>query len=81
MVNNGRLIATNSQSLPDGTSLTVAAGGTFIFDPSFTGSPVTAGAVSAGVVSPVPEPGRLALLVAGAVVGLAAWRKRKGTQY
>ena len=33
-VTGGTLIVTESDALPDGTSLTVGAGGTFIFDPS-----------------------------------------------
>ena len=77
-VNAGTLMATTTTAIPDGTSLSVAAGGTFIFDPTGTGAlPVSAGAVVAGApVSAVPEPGTLALLIAGAVVAFAAWRKR-----
>jgi autotransporter-associated beta strand protein len=78
-VEAGTLIVNSGTALPDGTSLTVGAGGTFIFDPSFTGSPVTGSAVSAGGVSAVPEPGTLALLAAGLVLGIGiAWRRMKG---
>ena len=48
------------------------AGGTFIFDPSESGSPVVS---SGATVAAVPEPGTLALLIAGAVL-LAMYRKR-----
>ena len=34
VVKDGTLIATNASALPSGTSLVVAAGGTFVFDPS-----------------------------------------------
>ena len=37
-VDAGTLVATTSTAIPAGTSLTVAAGGTFTFDPSATGS-------------------------------------------
>jgi hypothetical protein len=64
-------------------ALTVG-GATFVFDPnavvngdSLTASPGGA-VVPAGGVSPVPEPGILALLgVAGIVAAAAAWRKRR----
>jgi len=56
-VSSGTLIATSTAALPAGTTLTVGAGGTFIFDPSIAGSnAVTAVATipvakSAGTVS------------------------------
>ncbi len=37
MVNAGTLLVTNSLAIPDSTSLTVAAGGTLIFDPAARG--------------------------------------------
>ncbi len=62
IVEAGTLIVNNSGALPAGSSLTVGAGGTFIFDPSVS----AAGAVSAGaVVASVPEPGTLVLLAFG----------------
>jgi hypothetical protein len=69
-------------ALPSGTSLTIGAGGTFVFDPSVAGAPVSGGqavaASPAGSVAAVPEPGTVALLIAGLAVGFGVWRKRKG---
>jgi len=73
-VDGGTLVATSSTALPDGTSLTVGAGGTFVFDPSQTGSPVAGSAALSGVAA-VPEPGTLALLVAGLVFGFGICRR------
>jgi len=78
VVNAGILAITSSSALPDGHRLTVGAGGTLIFDPSFSGSPVqgmSSIAASSVAVNPVPEPGTLALLFAGLVVGLGVWRR------
>ena len=35
IVDAGTLVATTSSAIPDGTSLTIGAGGTLIFDPMF----------------------------------------------
>jgi len=72
-VNAGMLIVTSSTALPSGTSLTVGAGGTFIFDPSLAGAPAAASSIAT-----VPEPGTLILRVAGLFVGFGVWRRRKG---
>jgi len=64
-VADGTLIVTNNEALVDGTSLTVGDAGLF--------APVIP---SASAVSPVPEPGTLALLVAGAAL-MAIFRKRR----
>jgi len=83
IVNAGTLAVTTSTALPDGYNLTVGAGGTLIFDPSYSFSSIIATPVSAtssavmGAVSPVPEPSTLVLLIAGLAVGLGAWRRRK----
>ncbi len=68
-VNGGTLYVTNSSALPDGTSLTVGAGGVFIFDPSAAAAQSLA--VSPGAIAAVPEPGTLGLLAAGGVCLLA----------
>jgi len=74
-VNEGTLAVTDSHALPDGQSLTVGAGGTLIFDPSFSGSPVqSASPVARSAVAPVPEPGTFILLAVG--FGLVALRLR-----
>jgi autotransporter-associated beta strand protein len=62
-INAGTLVAASASAIPNGTSLTVGAGGTFIFDPSQAGAPVVGSTSSAGVAA-VPEPGTLALLAA-----------------
>ena len=80
-VEAGRLIATSNAALPDGSSLTVGAGGVFIFDPSQAGSPAAGTSIAASrgaVVAAVPEPGTLLLLsVAGVVAAAAASRRRR----
>ena len=84
-VNGGVLYLTSSASLPSGSSLTVAAGGTLIFDPSVAMSPPGGDAAGESVslpsaVSPVPEPGTLAILAVAAICCLAArsWRRSVG---
>ena len=79
-VNEGTLIVTNPRAIADGTSLTVGAGGTFIFDPTVTGSAMDATSLRtvSPMVAPVPEPGTLVLLsVAGIVAAAAAWRRKR----
>ena len=69
-VNSGTLIVANPSALPDGSSLTVGTGASSIFG-SAAGAPVTSSVATAAV----PEPGTLALLIAGAAL-LAMFRKR-----
>jgi autotransporter-associated beta strand protein len=68
-VEAGTLIVNNSAALPDGSSLTVGAGGTSLFgstlaEPPFSGSFMEALPALAAV--PVPEPAAVSLLLAGA---------------
>jgi len=75
-VDAGTLIATTTQALPAGTSLTVGGGGTLVFDPSVGAAPVVA--TGSPAVAAVPEPGTWALLAAGALLAAFAQRRRSG---
>jgi len=77
-VQAGTLEISSAAALPDGTSLSIATGGTFVFDPTAAVAPFVP---SPAAVVAVPEPGTLALLAAGLVVGIGmTWRKRKNTK-
>ena len=74
-VSNGTLIVTTSEAIADGTSLNVG-------DPTLLSqlpAPVIPSAVvaSAPEVAPVPEPGTLGLLAAGAIAMVLAIRRKK----
>ena len=78
-VSDGTLYITTSGALPRDTSLTVAAGGVFIYDPSVLAAQVgAAGKVSArGVeLAAVPEPSTLVLIVVAAL-GLLIFAGRR----
>ena len=76
-VEAGTLIANNSGAIPDGSSLTVGAGGVFIFDPTVSATPnaIAVGAACPAEVAAVPEPGTLALLLVAALWSAAACRR------
>ena len=77
-VNSGTLIAAASGAIPDGSNLTVRAGTFLVLDSTATSAgPVSGSSAepSAGNVVAVPEPGTLALLIAGVVGGI--WRLAK----
>ena len=75
-VDAGTLTVASLSVLPDGTSLTVAAGGVLDFNPSASGAPVAATSIS--VVAAVPEPATFTLLMAAALLAVvAAWQPRK----
>ena len=65
VVNGGTMYLTSSSGIAAGTSLSVAAGATFIYDPSVVASQLAVPggrAAAAAAVAAVPEPGTLALL-------------------
>ena len=75
-VTAGTLEVTTVAALPGGSSLTIGANAAFVLDPAGTAAPLAAS--PAGSVAPVPEPGTLVLLLAGAMLAVfAAWRQRK----
>ena len=79
-VNSGTLIAAASGAIPDGSNLTVGAGAILVLDSTATSAgPVSGSSAepSAGNVVAVPEPGTLALLIAGVVVGFGVWQRKK----
>ena len=85
-VEGGTLYLTNRGSILDGSSLTVGAGGTAVFNSSAAPMIATDMAGEAGpsasTVAPVPEPGTLATLAAGVICCLAArncQRRRRGS--
>ena len=76
-MNAGTLVVQNPNGIPNGTSLTVGAGAATLFGSPAAGGVVLGGAEvvvgggnSAAAPSAVPEPGALALLLAG--LGCAA---------
>jgi autotransporter-associated beta strand protein len=71
-VNGGTLIVTNIAAIADGTSLTVGN------PAAFPAPAVPAAVVSAPTaISPVPEPGTLALLAAATTAGIVALRRKR----
>ena len=72
-VTAGTLIVIYNTALPTGSSLTIGAGGTVIFDPLAAGTPVVASAIAT-----VPEPSTLALLGVDAIGLLGCgWRRAR----
>jgi fibronectin-binding autotransporter adhesin len=68
-VDNGELIVESASALPSGTSLTVGAGGTLIFDPSLVlGGAIQSAPLIASKTEAVPEPSSISLLAIGAAL-------------
>ena len=76
-VSRGELAVTSGYALPAGGSLSIGAGGTFVFDPMANATPLS-GALPAttGAVAAVPEPGTLALLASALMLAFAGYRRR-----
>ncbi len=80
-VEQGTLYVQNSGAIQDGSALYVGAGGTFIFDPTVTGSAadlsqLTRATAHAGA-EVVPEPSTLTLLATAGALLLLRCRKRR----
>ena len=76
VVESGTLIITTAGALPAGSSLTVGAGGTMIFDSSASAGPAVI--MADNRVNAVPEPSTL-LLVAVAAAVIFTWRRSMRT--
>ncbi len=81
-VASGTLIAMNSASIPSGSSLIVGSGGAFTFSPATTLAPAASNVALAGVtvVSAVPEPGTVILLLAALAVCCGYRFTRRGNK-
>ena len=77
-VEGGTLVVTSPQGIEDGTNLFVGSARDRSSHPVIPAAPIPTSAATA--VSPVPEPGTMVLLAAGAVVA-AAVRRRKALSY
>ena len=77
-VNNGVLTVATNNALADGSSLTVGAGGTFVFDPSALAAPFVPSPPAGAAVTAVPEPGTPALLAAGGLLALFCRKRWQG---
>ncbi len=77
-VTAGTLILTNNEALADNSNLSV--GNDLSAFPGAVAAAVPASSApgAGAALSAVPEPGTLALLTAGLVVGFVAWRRKKG---
>jgi autotransporter-associated beta strand protein len=86
VVNDGTLLVTNSRAIYDGTNLSVGEPTLLVLLPeaiipsaAIPSTSVVAGLPtesSSAAIAPVPEPGTLALFVAGAICAAAAARRR-----
>jgi len=82
IVEAGTLKVTAADSLPDGSSLTVGAGGSSLFGAALGATqPANLSLIaSTGTIVAVPEPGTLALLIAGLVASIGATFRRSKSQ-
>ena len=78
-IDAGTLDATTSSAVPNGSSLVVGAGGTFIFDPLAAVAPsrlVVGEGPPSATATAVSEPGTAALLIAGASLLMLRLRRK-----
>ena len=76
-VDSGTLYVANTSAIADGTSLTVGAGGVFLYDPTAgaaANEPAVTEKASDRSLAPVPEPGTLVLLLAALWSAVACHR-------
>jgi autotransporter-associated beta strand protein len=74
-VDSGTLVLASPAALADGSSLAVGQGASSLFAPAIAGVAVAAPLAGSSAVTAVPEPGTLALLLAGALWTVAACRR------
>jgi autotransporter-associated beta strand protein len=71
VVSDGTLVIASASAFPDGGSLFVGAGGTFILGDG-SGQMTSSGNIENRAATTVPEPGSMALLLAAAALALVA---------
>ncbi len=76
-VNSGMLIVTNDEGLEDGSNLYVGDPTALSMLPAAVVPMQVESAAAPPVVSPVPEPGTLVLIAAGAIAGIGIWRRKR----
>ena len=75
-VDAGTLIVNNNGAVSEGTSLTIGAGGTFIFDPTVSAAAMTTASLAqSAAIAVVPEPGTLTLLAVAMFIAIGALAK------
>jgi autotransporter-associated beta strand protein len=68
VVDDGTLIATNANALPNSTSLTIGAGGIFVFDPSQSASRISAAALGSPARDTAAAPETSAPIVTASIL-------------